>query len=145
MLVFILSFMMMTKMELVAEDTIQICPYNAAEASQSEETSEAEEITAETVNVSYWGKCRITFYCPCSQCCGSWGNATASGVMPTPGRTVANGSLPFGTVVVIDGAEYVVEDRGVGSDQFDIFVTDHQEALSRGLYYTDVYVKGEWR
>ncbi len=89
---------------------------------------------------SYYGRCRITFYCSCTSCCGSWGNATASGVMPTPGRTVANGSLPFGTRVVIDGVEYVVEDRGVGSDQFDIFVGSHQEALDRGLYYADVYI-----
>lgn len=87
-----------------------------------------------------YGNCRITFYCACESCCGSWGNATASGVMPTPGRTVANGSLPFGTRVVIDGLEYVVEDRGVGSDQFDIFVSSHQEALGRGLYYADVYI-----
>lgn len=89
---------------------------------------------------SYYGHCRVTFYCPCSQCCGSWGNATASGVMPTAGRTVANGSLPYGTRVMIDGIEYVVEDRGVGGDQFDIFVNSHQEALDRGLYYTDVYI-----
>lgn len=89
---------------------------------------------------SYFGKCRVTFYCPCSSCCGSWGNATASGAMPTAGWTVANGSLPFGTKVEIDGHIYCVEDRGVGGDQFDIFVNDHGEALARGLYYTDVYI-----
>ena len=86
------------------------------------------------------GSCRITFYCPCSACCGSWGNATASGATPTAGRTVANGSLPFGTRVIIEGQEYVVEDRGVGADQFDIFVNSHDEALRRGLYYTEVKI-----
>lgn len=91
---------------------------------------------------NYFGNCRITHYCSCSQCCGKWGNATASGVPPTTGRTVANGSLPFGTRVLINGQEYVVEDRGVGSDQFDIYVGSHQEALDRGLYYTEVYVIG---
>lgn len=91
---------------------------------------------------SYFGNCRITFYCPCSACCGSWGNATASGAMPTARWTVANGSLPFGTLVEIDGHTYCVEDRGVGGDQFDIFVNDHSEALARGLYYTDVYIVG---
>lgn len=96
----------------------------------------------EPVATSYFGNCRITFYCPCSQCCGSWGNATASGAMPTAGWTVANGSLPFGTQVIIDGHTYCVEDRGVGGDQFDIFVNDHGEALARGLYYTDVYLVG---
>lgn len=88
-----------------------------------------------------YGNCRITFYCNCSQCCGQWaGGGTASGTTPTAGRTVANGSLPFGTKLLIDGHEYVVEDRGVGDFQVDIFVSSHQEALDRGLYYTDVYL-----
>lgn len=91
---------------------------------------------------SYYGNCRITFYCPCAQCCGSWGNATASGARPTAGRTVACGDLPFGTRLLIEGHEYVVEDRGVGAQQIDIFVNGHQEALDRGLYYTDVWIIG---
>ena len=91
--------------------------------------------------MDYYGNCRITFYCGGSCCCGEWaGSPTASGATPTAGWTVANGSLPFGTQVVIDGHTYCVEDRGVGSDQFDIFVNDHSEALARGLYYTDVYL-----
>lgn len=92
---------------------------------------------------SYFGNCRVTFYCPCSQCCGSWGNATASGAMPQANHTVACGDLPFGTRLMIDGQEYVVEDRGVGAQQIDIFVNSHQEALDRGLYYTDVWILEE--
>lgn len=92
-------------------------------------------------SVYYYGACRITFYCSCSQCCGAWaGGPTASGATPTAGWTVANGSLPFGTKVIIDGNTYCVEDRGVSGDQFDIFVDSHQEALDRGLYYSDVYI-----
>ena len=87
-----------------------------------------------------YGNARITFYCPCSNCCGSWGSSTASGVAPTANHTVANGSLPFGTRVLIDGVEYFVEDRGVGEFEFDIFVNSHDEALQRGLYYTEVYI-----
>ena len=121
---------------------------SAQEAVEAPSMVEAEEIPAEEVNTAetapetaYYGACRITFYCSCSQCCGQWaGGATASGAMPTPNHTVANGSLPFGTKVIIDGQEYVVEDRGVDGDQFDIFVSDHQEALERGLYYADVYL-----
>ena len=101
---------------------------------EPEPTPEPEPATA------YYGNCRITFYCGCAACCGSWGNATASGAMPAAGWTVANGSLPFGTLVEIDGHTYCVEDRGVGGDQFDIYVDSHQEALNRGLYYTDVYI-----
>ena len=105
----------------------------------TEEEPEAEPVNAEPA-LSYYGNCRITFYCGCAECCGSWGNATASGAMPTADWTVANGSLPFGTLVEIDGHTYCVEDRGVGSNQFDIYVNDHQEALNRGLYYADVYI-----
>lgn len=121
---------------------------SAQEALEPASTVEAEEIPAEEVNTAenasetaYYGACRITFYCPCGQCCGQWaGGATASGTTPTAGRTVANGSLPFGTRVIIDGQEYVVEDRGVDANQFDIYVDSHQEALERGLYYSDVYI-----
>lgn len=89
----------------------------------------------------FYGACRITFYCPCSRCCGAWaGGPTASGATPTAGWTVANGSLPFGTKVIIEGHTYCVEDRGVSGDQFDIFVDSHSEALARGLYYADVYI-----
>lgn len=121
---------------------------SAQEALEPASTVEVEEIPAEEVNTAenasettYYGACRITFYCNCSKCTGQWsGGPTASGVMPTPNRTVANGSLPFGTRVIIEGQEYVVEDRGVDGNQFDIFVDSHQEALERGLYYADVYL-----
>lgn len=87
-----------------------------------------------------WGVCTITHYCPCSQCCGAWaGGATASGTTPTAGRTVA-ADLPFGTRLMINGHEYVVEDRGVGGMWVDIFVNGHQEALDLGMYQTEVYI-----
>lgn len=108
-----------------------------AEFDKPEEVYVPEEVVS---NRRYYGECRITHYCPCAQCNGSWGNATASGAMPTSGWTVANGSLPFGTKVEINGHIYCVEDRGVGGDQFDIFVDSHSEALARGLYYTSVYI-----
>ena len=87
-----------------------------------------------------YGNCRITFYCHCAACNGRAGANCASGVQPTVNHTVANGSLPFGTRLLIDGQEYVVEDRGVGDFEIDIFVSSHEEALQRGLYYTDVYI-----
>lgn len=87
-----------------------------------------------------YGNCRITFYCHCAACNGRAGANCASGVQPTVNHTVANGSLPFGTCLLIDGQEYVCEDRGVGDFEIDIFVGSHEEALQRGLYYTDVYI-----
>ncbi len=96
--------------------------------------------TQEEQSTHLYANCRITHYCHCAQCCGVAGGNCASGVQPTVGRTVANGSLPFGTRVLINGHEYVVEDRGVGAYEFDIFVSGHQEAWDLGEYWTDVYI-----
>lgn len=101
--------------------------------------AKTEEAEAEP-KMHLYGNSRITFYCHCATCNGRAGANTASGVQPTVNHTVATGSLPFGTRVLIDGVEYTVEDRGVGDFQFDIFVSSHEEALQRGLYYTDVYI-----
>lgn len=86
-----------------------------------------------------YGNCRITFYCPCSQCCGKSDGITASGAPAQSNHTVA-ADLPFGTQLLIDGEKYVVEDRGVSGMCIDIFVDSHEEALQKGLYYTDVYI-----
>lgn len=91
--------------------------------------------------LSYYGNCRITHYCNCSACCGQWaGGATASGAYPSSNWTVACGDLPFGTKLLINGQTYCVEDRGVDAQQIDIYCSSHNEALARGLYYTDVYI-----
>ena len=98
------------------------------------------EVVSEPEPMHLYGNCRITFYCHCAACNGRAGANCASGVQPTVNHTVANGSLPFGTRLLIDGQEYVVEDRGVGDFEIDIFVASHEEALQRGLYYRDVYI-----
>ena len=136
----ILCFTMtMTKPELIAETAVQIQTY------PTEVTNElaAEEEVEEVPMVHLYGTCRVTFYCHCATCNGRAGAPCASGVMPTVNHTVATGSLPFGTRVMIDGVEYTVEDRGVGDFEMDIFVASHQEALNRGLYYTEVYIIDE--
>ena len=43
-------------------------------------------------------------------------------------------------MVMIDGQQYCVTDRGVDGDQFDVLVSTHDEALARGMYYADVYI-----
>ena len=91
----------------------------------------------------YYEFCRITHYCPNACCCGEYATGyTANGSLATPNHTVATGEdLPFGTEVLINDQVYVVEDRGVGYGEIDVFVSDHQTALNMGLYYTDVYVR----
>lgn len=70
------------------------------------------------------------------------GNNTASGVYPIAGRTVACNSLPLGTIVEINGQDFVVEDRvGLSGNIIDVFVDTEEEALSRGRYVAEVVIK----
>lgn len=97
-----------------------------------------------TSGMIYLGEYTISFYCECSICCGEWAyGATASGAMPTAWHTVASGQFDFGTQLYIDGLGYfVVEDRGVDGNWLDVFVDDHNEALSLGLQSRSVYLVG---
>lgn len=87
------------------------------------------------------GEYRISAYCPCEKCCLKSDGITASGTKATPNRTVAVDGIPFGTRLLIDGNEYVVEDRvGSGKRLVDVFFSTHDEALNSGLWYiTEVY------
>ena len=87
------------------------------------------------------GNFKVTFYCNCKRCCGRWsGGPTASGSMPEQGRTVACGSLPLGTHILIEGmGEYVVEDRGVTGRHIDVFLNSHSECLREGVKHKEVF------
>ena len=68
----------------------------------------------------------LTFYAPT-------GCLTASGTVPQAGRTIACNFLPFGTRVVINGHEYIVEDTGgaLGNSVIDIFVNSEEESKTK--------------
>ena len=85
----------------------------------------------------------LTAYCACEKCCGKWSKykKTASGTTPEEGRTVACVSLAFGTIININGEDYIVEDTGHLSDtQIDIYFESHQEALIFGRQKGTVYL-----
>ena len=88
---------------------------------------------------TYLGNFVLTAYCNCAQCCGTAGNLTASGTVPSAGRTVAMAGVPFGTQLLINGNVYTVEDLGTPYGHVDIYFNSHSEALSFGLQYADVY------
>ena len=105
------------------------------------ESNESDAGGTEDPILTYYGNCRITFYDAGPCCCDEYADGyTANGDEAIVGWTCANGALDFGTLVMIDGQTYCVTDRGVGSYEFDILVSSHEEALQRGLYYTDVYL-----
>lgn len=117
-----------------------------AETEQTEppvvETEPAEQISS-----SGWtslGTFKLTAYCPCANCCGSYTNTTSTGVTPVAGVTIAvdPSVIPYGTEVQIYGHTYIAQDTGgaIGGGRIDIFFNSHQEALNFGVQYAEVYV-----
>ncbi len=123
--------------------------YEAAEAAKAEAAAaaqakaEAAALEAMLASAEYLGRFTLTAYCHCAACCSVAGNATASGVMPTTGHTVAMGGVPFGTKLLINGTVYTVEDRGTPYGHVDIFMDSHEEALRFGMSSADVYLVHE--
>lgn len=104
-----------------------------------EETAGTEETYESSGQGTYLGNFLLTGYCSCAQCCGTAGNATASGTMPSSGHTVAMAGVPFGTQLSINGTIYTVEDLGTPYGHVDIYFDSHDQALSFGTQYADVY------
>lgn len=122
----------------------EIRPQNNPTVIQPEEVL---EVVSEPEPMHLYGNCTITSYDNGPCCCGIWsGGHTASGTVPRANHTVASNVLPFGTRLLIEGQEYVVEDRGDGNmDAFwiDVFVNTHEEACQRGMYKADVFIIDE--
>lgn len=72
------------------------------------------------------------------------GYVMANGEHPHVGA-VANDVLPFGTIVRINGREYVVKDRfggGYGVERFDIYMDSESACWNFGRQYIDVEIVG---
>lgn len=86
------------------------------------------------------GQYVVTAYCSCKLCCGKSDGITASGVKAGPFTVAADRSLPFGTILHLEGlGEYRVEDRGraIRGARLDVFMHSHKAALAfarRKLY-----------
>lgn len=96
----------------------------------------------------YIGEYTLTFYCPCSKCCGKSDGITASGTKAKEGRTLAAPpGFPYNTKIYIEGlGTYTVEDRGgsIKGNRFDVFVSTHQKALNIGVIKNAKCYVVEW-
>lgn len=110
-------------------------------------------------NVTPLGEFEITFYCGCLICTGEWSTEhpnnidnpyfvqkTASGTIPTVGRTVAVSReiFEFGQKLYIEGFGWrVTEDTGsaVNEGVIDIYVGCHETALRLGRRSAEVFVR----
>lgn len=94
------------------------------------------------------GTCFITYYCPCSVCCGNPDGITYSGAKAVPYETCAVDPelIPLGSTVIVDYGDgmphvYRAEDTGSGvnGNHIDIFVASHDEAKKLGKRAAYVY------
>ena len=91
------------------------------------------------------GEFKITAYCPCPKCCGVWSDGlTYTETIATESRTIAvdPSVIPLGSVVEINGAEYIAEDIGgaIKDNRIDVFFNSHQDALEWGVQYHDIFL-----
>ena len=92
----------------------------------------------------YLGKFRITHYCPCEICNGSWGGTAWAGAI-TPGQTIGvnpNVIAPLSWVHIEGYGLRRAEDTGsgIGINHIDIAVEDHETVRRLGTVYRDVYL-----
>lgn len=144
-----------TRPHTVSQETVEPPPVTTPVPEVSEPAVEEPETSAPIE----LGEFKTTAYCTCVKCCGIWSQdhpsrvgtdyvqKTASGTIPTAGRTVAVDTdvIPFGTVLIIDGHEYVAEDTGgaVNGNVIDIYFDSHESACEYGVQYKTIYIKGE--
>ncbi len=88
---------------------------------------------------------KLTAYCKENYphiCNDGDSSRTASGTIPTVGKTVAVDPkvIPYGSEVIINGHTYIAEDCGqaVKGNRVDILFETHAEALDFGVQYAEV-------
>lgn len=117
-----------------------------------ETVEETEAITEPVINYINLGEFRITAYCACERCCGSWANNRPDGIVygasgneliPNYSIAVDPEVIPYGAVVYIDGNPYVAHDCGgaIKDNRIDVYFDSHEDALAWGVQYKDVYVE----
>lgn len=108
------------------------------------EAEQVERVGEEPERWESLGVWKLSFYCACRRCSGSWGHRTSSGATCQEGVTVACAILPAGTRVKIDGyGERIVQDTGAGvrGQHLDVFMENHSECLRHGIKYREVWIK----
>lgn len=142
-----------TETETVKTETKRVAKKkkNKKKKMKLKETTTKEIVKQSESEWVYLGEFKITFYCPCSKCCGAYANGiTSTGTTAQPYKTIVvdPNVISYFSNVKIDGLgeyEFVAEDTGgaIKGNRIDVFVSDHQTALDYGVMYTSVYKKGD--
>ena len=100
------------------------------------------------------GEFKLTAYCPCEKCCGSWAFDRPDGIVyGSSGEELKAGYsiavdpsvIPYGTEVVINGVTYRADDCGgaINGNRIDVYFNNHKDALDFGVKYADVFMEVE--
>lgn len=112
--------------------------------SVTETTTEFIETTTEPQPQTETMLVEATAYCSCVKCCGKSDGITASGVKAKANHTIAVDKriIPLGTVVLINGKQYVAEDTGsaIKGNRIDICFDSHEQALKWGRQQIEIEV-----
>ena len=111
-------------------------------------------ITEPQKEVIYLGEFKLTAYCSCEKCCGSWAFDRPDGVVyGASGNELKSGYsiavdpsvIPYGTEVVINGVTCRADDCGgaIKGNRIDVYFNDHKEALEFGVQYANVFMEVE--
>ena len=111
---------------------------------------------AEETQLKSLGVFKLTAYCSCSKCCGTWstkrpkdenGNYIvigASGNVLKQNYSIAvdNRIIPYGTHVNINGHIYRADDCGgaIKNNRIDIYFENHKDALKFGVQESEVFI-----
>ena len=136
-------------------DKVETQIVNTTKVDKPQVLSVDNEETGTPIRINYIGNFKITAYCSCSKCCGKWGNNrptdeagnpivyTASGALAEENKTVAvdPSVIPYGTILLIDGQEYIAQDTGskVKGKVIDIYFENHEDAEAFGCEYQEIY------
>lgn len=108
------------------------------EEQKQETITQSKQESVVEIPSKYLGEFSISHYCSCPICTSTpKGSRTATGHIPREGRTVAVDTklIPLHSVIYIEGlGTFVAEDVGGGvkGKHLDIYIDDHQRALSLG-------------
>lgn len=133
------------KEDLATKTSSSILEAIAEKDYSSKDAASDNTVLSDPDNKVYLGTFKVTAYCDCVICQGSWVGNTAMGFPPTVGVTVAVDTdvIALGTTIYLDGLGLrVAQDTGggVGGNTIDVFMDTHEEALAWGIRYVDVYI-----
>lgn len=124
------------------EKKVQLADFGTAAPTSKPSEAPAEQPSSD-VMISL-GTFKVTAFCHCEKCCpGTADGITFTETNVKEGRTIAADPnvIPFGSTIIVDGHEYIVEDTGGWTgNQLDIYMESHQEALEYGVQYHEVFI-----